>query len=368
MLFVIFAEMKVLEEIIEKCLFLKGRVILPHWGILTIHRHSATIDHSNGLVHPPSDEISFLSVPQLGVDELETELSQLDFTDDLDISELSAEIDSLAEAKKSGGKWEIGSLGKLSVDSDLISWSAFPAASWSILSDLPDIKLPYASPVSDSNREQQSAQKVKEPGKAIPDEVSVDIAEKKSSKSLFIILVFVLLLAIIMLIANLMVWDPFNASAGSSVESSIPAERTNVNPEAAISSVKRTSDTDEARAGHPPFELDHRSDESQMENQDEGHINNLDEDDDTSETANSEHDLDHSLENDCVIIVGAFSSKENVSKMKSRLSEEGYLVYLSDLESLTRVGVYSPCPSNEILQELRTIRKDIEPAAWILNE
>jgi len=155
--------MEDLEKIIEKCLFVKGRAILPHWGILTVHRNSAAIDRSEGTIHPPYDEISFLSVPQLGVEELETELSQFIFTDALDVSALSAEINTLAEAKKSEGRWKIGSLGELSSDSAVISWSAFPAESWSILSDLPDIKLPHAAHVSRSNQQQQSAQKSKEP-------------------------------------------------------------------------------------------------------------------------------------------------------------------------------------------------------------
>lgn len=364
--------MEDLEEVIEKCLFVKGRAILPHWGIFTVHRNSASIDRGEGTIHPPYDEISFLSVPQMGVEELETELSQFIFTDDLDVSALSAEINSLAEAKKSEGSWEIGSLGKLSTDSNVISWRAFPAASWSILSDLPDIKLPHAAHVPESNQQQQPAQKDKESVNPIPDQVSADTAEKKSSKSLFIILVFVLLLAIIMLIANLMFWDPFNASAESAVDSSIPSERTNVHPEAAISSVKRTSDTENTQLGNSPFELGHRSDEIENESRDESDIINSENEEmkneESLEESMSAQSLDHSSENECVIIVGAFSSKDNIQNMQSRLSEQGYNVYLSDAQSLTRVGVYAPCPSKDILQELRTIRKEIEPAAWILNE
>jgi cell division septation protein DedD len=88
----------------------------------------------------------------------------------------------------------------------------------------------------------------------------------------------------------------------------------------------------------------------------------------SAEESMSAQSSDYPPKKECVIIVGAFSSKDNIQNMQSRLSEQGYTVYLSDVQSLTRVGVYAPCPSREILQELRTIRQEIEPAAWILNE
>ena len=70
---------------------------------------------------------------------------------------------------------------------------------------------------------------------------------------------------------------------------------------------------------------------------------------------------------DCVIIVGAFGEGPNMRQMMSRLESRGFKVYVDSTRSLSRVGVYSTCRNDELLQNLSIIQSDIEPKSWILN-
>lgn len=370
--FSIFAVMKALEQIIEKCLLIKGRVILPHWGILTIHRSSASMDKNEGWMYPPSEEISFLEFPQLGTEELENELSQFVFSQPVDIAQLASRIADFAKDMKEAGSWSLGRLGQFEVGPQQIAWHSAPASNWSLLADLPDIRLPHPRPAGNSG--QQGTQTVVSSAAATPDvdPVSTETdSDASSSRSLFIVLILVLVLALVMVIGSLMYWGPLTNSSTTKVDFPVQKERMNVHPEELSSAIKRTSDTQILEEDSAPFELDHRTpviesesnpaDPSKDETESE-----IPESTAESNTTPTESEIKES--SDCVIIVGAFYNQGNVQQMQDRLAESGYDLYSASSGSLVRVGVYAPCPSSEILKELRTIRREIEPAAWILNE
>lgn len=69
---------------------------------------------------------------------------------------------------------------------------------------------------------------------------------------------------------------------------------------------------------------------------------------------------------DCIIIVGAFGSTANVSKMLGKIERLGMIGYQdSQLSRLTRVGVKANC--NSVNESLQQVKNQIEPTAWILE-
>ncbi len=76
-------------------------------------------------------------------------------------------------------------------------------------------------------------------------------------------------------------------------------------------------------------------------------------------------------ENECIIIVGQFGSKENVNRMIRKLEGDGYESYegWSDEKKLKTVGVRFIYSSNSKKERmLRKIRSKYHPDAWILSE
>ena len=360
--------MKEWEQIIEKCLLVKGRVILPHWGILTIHRTSASMDKNEGWMYPPAEDISFIEVPQLGSEELESELSQFVFSQPVDAAKLASEIADFASVKKEEGTWSLGSLGQFEVDSQGVRWDSAPASNWSLLADLPDIRLPHPRVSTGSKQKTQAAASSSVEATDV-DSRPAGNEDTTSSRSLFIVLILVLVLALVMVLGSLMYWGPLTNSSTTKADYPMQKERMNVHPEELSSAVKRTSDAQSMDEEDTPFELEHRVSiiESNTSNSSPNPTESRAQELPKEKEANS--DLSEAKKNtDCIIIVGAFSNQRNIQQMKEQLSDKGYHLYSASSGSLTRVGVQAPCPSSEILQELRTIRREIEPTAWILNE
>jgi cell division septation protein DedD len=355
------------EQILEKCLLLKGRIVIPHWGVLSIHRTSATIDKSKGWIHPPGEEITFLEVPHLGREALEKELAQFVFSSPIDIVKLSKDISGLAKEKKAEGAWSLGRLGMLKNNGAQVSWVSSPPSNWSLLTDLPDIRLP--NPVgSETSASTESREGGKSSVLSASDSGESRPAEESSSKGLFFILIMVLILALVMIIGSLLYWGPLSNQGLTEGELPVIKERMNVNPEEISSSIRKTSAQDIPMDSKSYFELNHRQSAVLHENQsfkDSSAISRGTEALDVESDAKPEQEV---LTDDCIIIVGAFSKADNVQQMKEKLSLEGYNVYLASSPPLTRVGVYAPCPADEILKELRIIRRKVEPAAWILND
>jgi len=361
-----FVVMNGLEQIIEKCLLLKGRMVLPHWGILSIHRTSASMNKRQGFIYPPSEEISFIEVPQLSQDQLSAELSQFIFSEPLDIQGLAEKITRYAEGKKEAGNWKLGRLGTLETQSGKIIWVSSPAADWSSLADLPDIRLPNpgTSEFSDSGKESVAA--------SVPPETSESVdeskEEKSSSRSLYIVLILALILALSMIIGSLWFWGPLSNRPLTEVELPVQKERLNVNPEEVGSSIKRTSVQHSKQDSYSSFDLNHRK-LAEESDKNEPLVGSKRETTSSPENSNNKDVAStNQMIDQCVIIVGAFSSTSNVQRMEALLSAEGHSVYQSSVGGLTRVGVHAPCAPPDILRELRTIRKEIEPGAWILNE
>jgi|GEM_PF-4697287 len=68
----------------------------------------------------------------------------------------------------------------------------------------------------------------------------------------------------------------------------------------------------------------------------------------------------------CVIVVGAYGRKANVSRMSDRLRAAGYDVFTAPHKGVTRVGIYQPCHTSRITETLRIVRRDYAKDATIL--
>lgn len=67
----------------------------------------------------------------------------------------------------------------------------------------------------------------------------------------------------------------------------------------------------------------------------------------------------------CYIVVGAFTSDENIQRMMVRLNDMGYTAVKLSGGNLTRVAIQSACERHELQQTLDKARSTIHPEAWI---
>ena len=71
----------------------------------------------------------------------------------------------------------------------------------------------------------------------------------------------------------------------------------------------------------------------------------------------------------CIIIVGAYSKKSGVQKTIENIYELGYDAYKDKKKGLTRVGVqFAYEDANDIEKTLKQVRKSIHHKAWILKD
>lgn len=67
--------------------------------------------------------------------------------------------------------------------------------------------------------------------------------------------------------------------------------------------------------------------------------------------------LSGTVNDDCIIIIGAFSKSSNITKLLKRLDRDGYNSFTTPFRGLTRVGIYLTCEedlSKSILSEVRS--------------
>src|SRR5690606_35305418 len=67
----------------------------------------------------------------------------------------------------------------------------------------------------------------------------------------------------------------------------------------------------------------------------------------------------------CYIVVGAFTSDENIQRMMVRLNDMGYTAVKLSGGNLTRVAIQTACERHELQQTLDKARSTIHPEAWI---
>lgn len=70
---------------------------------------------------------------------------------------------------------------------------------------------------------------------------------------------------------------------------------------------------------------------------------------------------------DCIIIIGAFSSKSNVDRLLQNLTEDGHRPFTTPYEGMTRVGVYTSCDNTILYNRLRSISKKYAADAFALK-
>lgn len=67
----------------------------------------------------------------------------------------------------------------------------------------------------------------------------------------------------------------------------------------------------------------------------------------------------------CYVVVGAFASENNVTRMSDRLSSAGYTVQLISGSTLTKVAIKTSCNKDTLQQILNDARTAINPESWI---
>ena len=67
----------------------------------------------------------------------------------------------------------------------------------------------------------------------------------------------------------------------------------------------------------------------------------------------------------CYVVVGAFSSMDNVIRMEERLAAMGYAYERIGGGSVTRVAIRTSCAADRLQEVLNDARARIHPEAWI---
>ncbi len=86
----------------------------------------------------------------------------------------------------------------------------------------------------------------------------------------------------------------------------------------------------------------------------------------TKGTINDNNTKSHSKE--CILIVGAFQSSDNVSRMVKKLKKLGYQYHTSKHNGLERVGIVYDCVANDPDVFKTKMRKKLEAQAWNLHD
>ena len=68
----------------------------------------------------------------------------------------------------------------------------------------------------------------------------------------------------------------------------------------------------------------------------------------------------------CVIVVGSFKNKKNAYKLRDQMMRKGYKVYTEQHNEWTRIGLLFNCKDNDLVENIQSIRKNIEKMAWYL--
>jgi len=71
---------------------------------------------------------------------------------------------------------------------------------------------------------------------------------------------------------------------------------------------------------------------------------------------------------DCIIIIGAFGNKKNISDLENALTNDGYNIFSAPYKSLLRVGIKLPCNKSLIEKELKKIQAKYANDAMVLRK
>ena len=88
---------------------------------------------------------------------------------------------------------------------------------------------------------------------------------------------------------------------------------------------------------------------------------------DSSNTLITEPEITGNEQIEYVIITGSFKQQKHIDLMQKRLEKRGYVVFLGDNVSTTRVGVRIKCATSELPQHLAKIRAQFNKDSWVLT-
>ena len=192
--------------------------------------------------------------------------------------------------------------------------------------------------------------------------------EKENTRHRFIVPVMLGLLFLIAIPLFFYLTDRDEKSATQS-SMDIPKERLNQNPQDAVMGSAELGENAKKESTTSPSATVTEEVKEELESKSQELLNEKVENNDSKQQNNSVISSNNRIitSGECVIIVGAFNENANMRQMMSKLEAKGFRVYVDSTRSLSRVGAYSACQSEELNRNLSIIKSDIEPSSWILN-
>jgi cell division septation protein DedD len=343
--------------IIKELLAREGKALLPGLGVLTLQRDASQIDAAEGKINPPADSLHFLPSDYILEEHLYAQVQKLPLPPKVKEEHLAAEIAEFLRVALEGDEFSIGDFAHFKkIKPEGFAFKAGAIDEISPLGKLPVLKLPSHS----ISEVATSAAAVKAVDVSTGEEGKEEEEEKKSAWLL------PALLTLLILILSFAVWwftpDLRNGGEGFS-KLLVKEERVNISP----SEMEENDRTQKrAKSDSPQLDKDVLMAEDTLV-----HSSKTTDSPNTNITEPEKNETpeppQEELNEDCVIVVGAFSKANNVSRMKQRLKDEGYDVFTQNANGLTRVGLYTSCMNEKLDSVLRVARREIEDAAWILE-
>jgi len=344
-----------LEAIIGKLLFEFDAVIIPGFGGFVANYKSSTIDHVQGMIHPPSKSISFNENLVVNDGIL---VNHLKSKHGLSLEEAKDTIQQfVVELKKKIEEREIivfPEVGRLYRDYEnklqflpdnsnynLDAYGLSPVQYYPILRNK-DTALAEA-PVPKSTTKRKPAKVV--------------TARKRKRVSQSALLYALFGVALIFIAYSSYVF--FGNRTTDKQAQTLPVEnRLNTKP----------GQSETGSEAEDSFGTEIVTNNDETEEEESIASNAIEEDSESAEELDTESITLAPNQKECIVIIGGFRSKENVQKLIERLYDKGYDAYQDKKGDITRVGaqfIYET--ESQKRDKIKFIRDRFEPKAWELK-
>lgn len=343
--------MKRIEAIVRHLLIHRKKVVLPGIGLLHLYRTPANVRTQEGLIDPPFEELLFTETGQLGEAHFMDQLQSLPLHPDTDLLRIQDEMSAFCRKADQAGFLQIGSIVRLQKQDGYWRLEASQLEGISPFAALKALELPPLLTMVSPETQEQLVMKAKP-------------APRNRSRAM------VFTLSLLFILLSVMLWwllPEVQEQRESFSKVFVHEERVNVSPSEieAIDPLNRDS-MQEAHDQEPELAEEEETLQREEHFKDTLAID-VQRDETTIEEDKTKEEEILSVQEECVIIVGAFSKASNVRSMKQKLSDLGYDVYTQEYRGLTRVGLYSVCIEEDLDSILAVCRENIESASWILE-
>lgn len=344
--------MKRIEVIVRHLLIHRKKVVLPGIGLLHLYRRPANVRTQEGLIEPPSEELLFTETGQLGAAHFMDQLQSLPLHPDTDLVRLQDEMITFCRKADQAAFLQIGSVVQLQKQEGHWQLEASQLEGISPFAALKALELPPLRTAASSQTREHPEIKAEKP------------ARKRS-------LAMVVTLSLLFVLLSVILWwllPEVQQQRESFRKVFVNEERVNVSPsEIEVMDPLNNDSTQEAK--NEDIEVSKEEEVFQTEERlADTYASDAPDDEIGIEGEEMKEGEILSAQEECVIIVGAFSKASNIRSMKQKLSDLGYDVYTQEYRGLTRVGLYSACIEEDLDSILAVCRENIESASWILEE